>query len=99
MAATPAAVQAPNLFDDLVPATEGGLLALPSTSGGGNPILRDLQSEILLQDDVAFTIFFGRREDHFFQSTSLVEVGSASVSAFITSCSKSFSSNGHLRPI
>ena len=49
-----------------------------------------------IQDDAAFTIFFRRGEDHFFQSTLLVEVGSVPVSAFITSCSKSFSGNGHL---
>ena len=72
-----------------VPAPSGFLVGLPAPSV---PAVGGLNT--------SFTIFFGRREDHFFQSTSLVEVGSASVSAFIASCSKSqFSSNGHLRPI
>ena len=46
MAAKPAAVQAANLFDDLVPATEGG--AGPANDMGVHPILRDLKSEIHL---------------------------------------------------
>ena len=50
IAANPAPVQAANFFDDLVPATEGGAAcgAGPAKDMGVDPILHDLQNEIVL---------------------------------------------------
>ena len=61
MAAKLAAVQAANLFDDLVPATEGR--AGPVTDMGVHPILRDLKSEIHLYKMMPPLPFFSDREE------------------------------------
>ena len=68
MAAKPAAVegllQAANLFDDLVPATDGGaaLGAGPANDMGVDPILRDLKSEIHLYKMMPPLAFFSDDE-------------------------------------